>query len=96
MEQLSSMDMKAILHSKRANMFYLEYCRVMQKDGRVLYLTEEKKRKPLLQHSYCQYHCAITWHWHFHYASRYAYVIAISCIGWFLWRGGTPPYGYRG
>ncbi len=43
MEQLSSMDMKAILHSKRANMFYLEYCRVMQKDGRVLYLTEEKK-----------------------------------------------------
>ena len=43
MEQFSSMDMKAILHSKRANMFYLEYCRVMQKDGRVLYLTEEKK-----------------------------------------------------
>lgn len=43
MEQFSPTDMKAILHSKRANMFYLEYCRVMQKDGRVLYLTEEKK-----------------------------------------------------
>jgi len=39
MEQLT--DLKAILHSKRANIFYLEKCRVMQKDGRVLYLTEE-------------------------------------------------------
>ncbi|GBL05194.1 type I-F CRISPR-associated endonuclease Cas1f [Glaciecola sp. KUL10] len=43
MEQLSPSDMKAILHSKRANLFYLEYCRVMQKDGRVLYLTESSK-----------------------------------------------------
>lgn len=42
MEQLS--DLKAILHSKRANMYYLEYCRVMQKDGRVLYLTEAEKQ----------------------------------------------------
>ena len=33
-------DLKAILHSKRANIYYLEKCRVMQKDGRVLYLTE--------------------------------------------------------
>lgn len=40
MEQLS--DLKAILHSKRANIYYLERCRVMQKDGRVLYLTEAK------------------------------------------------------
>ena len=36
-------DLKAILHSKRANIYYLEMCRVMQKDGRVLYLTEAKK-----------------------------------------------------
>ncbi len=42
MEQLNSSDLKAILHSKRANVYYLEYCRVMQKDGRVLYLTEAK------------------------------------------------------
>lgn len=35
-------DLKAILHSKRANIYYLEKCRVMQKDGRVLYLTEAK------------------------------------------------------
>jgi CRISPR-associated protein Cas1 len=40
MEQLT--DLKAILHSKRANIFYVEKCRVMQKDGRVLYLTESK------------------------------------------------------
>ncbi|MEL0636475.1 type I-F CRISPR-associated endonuclease Cas1f [Marinomonas sp. TI.3.20] len=43
MEQFSPSDMKTILHSKRANMYYLEYCRVMQKDGRVLFLTEQKK-----------------------------------------------------
>ena len=43
MEQLT--DLKAILHSKRANIYYLERCRVMQKDGRVLYLTEAKAEK---------------------------------------------------
>lgn len=42
MQVLTSSGMKAILHSKRANMYYLEHCRVMQKDGRVLYLTEAK------------------------------------------------------
>lgn len=41
MEQLT--DLKAILHSKRANIYYIEMCRVMQKDGRVLYLTEAAK-----------------------------------------------------
>ena len=41
MEQLT--DLKAILHSKRANIYYLEMCRVLQKDGRVLYLAEDKK-----------------------------------------------------
>ncbi|WP_440875462.1 type I-F CRISPR-associated endonuclease Cas1f [Thalassotalea sp. PLHSN55] len=42
MKDLSPSDLKTVLHSKRANMYYLEYCRVMQKDGRVLYLTEAK------------------------------------------------------
>jgi CRISPR-associated protein Cas1 len=37
--------LKAILHSKRANIYYLDKCRVMQKDGRVLYLTEEQDNK---------------------------------------------------
>ncbi|CAB5498605.1 CRISPR-associated protein Cas1 [uncultured Gammaproteobacteria bacterium] len=43
MQQLT--DLKAILHSKRANIYYLDKCRVMQKDGRVLYLTEEQDNK---------------------------------------------------
>lgn len=38
-----SSDLKTILHSKRANIYYLQYCRIMQKDGRVLYLTESTK-----------------------------------------------------
>lgn len=38
MKQLTNL--KAILHSKRANIYYLEKCRVMQKEGRVLYLNE--------------------------------------------------------
>ena len=45
MKDLSPSDLKTILHSKRANLYYLEHCRVMQKDGRVLYLTEAKKEK---------------------------------------------------
>lgn len=40
---LEKSDMKMILHSKRANMYYLEKCRVMQKDGCVVYLTQSKK-----------------------------------------------------
>lgn len=41
---LNGTTLKTILHSKRANIFYLEHCRVMQKDGRVLYLTEQPKQ----------------------------------------------------
>ena len=52
MEQLT--DLKAILHSKRANLYYLEHCRVMQKDGRVLYLTEAKN-----ENQYFNYCCRI-------------------------------------
>ncbi len=43
MDDLSPTNLKSILHSKRSNIYFLEYCRVMQKDGRVLYLTEAKK-----------------------------------------------------
>ncbi len=42
MDDFSPSDLKAILHSKRANLYYLEHCRIMQKDGRVLYLKEAK------------------------------------------------------
>lgn len=41
---IDSSELKTILHSKRANIFYLEKCRVLVKDGRVVYLTEEKKQ----------------------------------------------------
>jgi len=43
MEPLSHL--KAILHSKRANIYYIEKARVMQKGGRVVYLTEEAVEK---------------------------------------------------
>lgn len=42
-QQVETVALKAILHSKRANIYYLDKCRVMQKDGRVVYLTEGKK-----------------------------------------------------
>lgn len=45
MKQLDSSGLKAILHSKRANIFVLEHCRVMQKNGRVLYLSEKSDEK---------------------------------------------------
>ena len=40
----SPTDLKTILHSKRANMYYLEHCRVLVNGGRVEYVTDEGKR----------------------------------------------------
>ncbi len=36
-------DLKSILHSKRANLYYLEHCRVLVKGGRVEYVTDAGK-----------------------------------------------------
>lgn len=36
-------DLKTILHSKRANIYYLQYCRVLLNAGRVEYVTDEGK-----------------------------------------------------
>lgn len=44
MEPVSSSDLKTILHSKRANLYYLEHCRVLVNGGRVEYVTDEGKR----------------------------------------------------
>ena len=44
MEQLVSSELKSILHSKRANLYYLEYCRVLVNNGTVEYLTEEENK----------------------------------------------------
>lgn len=41
--EIEASNLKVILHFKRANIYYLEKCRVMQKDGRVFYLTEGKR-----------------------------------------------------
>lgn len=40
---LSPSDLKAILHSKRANIYYLEHCRVLVNGGRVEYVTDAGK-----------------------------------------------------
>lgn len=43
MDGFKSSELKAILHSKRSNIYLLEHCRIMQKEGRVLYLIERSK-----------------------------------------------------
>jgi CRISP-associated protein Cas1 len=44
MPEMTPSDLKTVLHSKRANLYCLEHCRVLVKDGRVEYVTEEGKR----------------------------------------------------
>ena len=44
MPAIASTDLKTILHSKRANIYYLEHCRVLVNGGRVEYVTDEGKR----------------------------------------------------
>ena len=44
MKEINSSSLKTILHSKRANMFYIEHCRVLMNGGRVEYVTEEAKQ----------------------------------------------------
>lgn len=44
MEDLSPSDLKSIMHSKRANLYYLQYCRVLVKGGRVEYVTDAGKQ----------------------------------------------------
>jgi CRISP-associated protein Cas1 len=44
MTDISPSDLKTILHSKRANIYYLEHCRLLVNGGRVEYVTDEGKR----------------------------------------------------
>ncbi|MCD0258715.1 type I-F CRISPR-associated endonuclease Cas1 [Xanthomonas melonis] len=44
MEELSASDLKTILHSKRANIYYLQHCRILVNGGRVEYVTDAGKR----------------------------------------------------
>ncbi len=43
MDNFSPSDLKTILHSKRANLYYLEHCRVLVNGGRVEYVTDQGK-----------------------------------------------------
>lgn len=43
MDDFTPSDLKTILHSKRANLYYLQYCRVLVNGGRVEYVTEAGK-----------------------------------------------------
>ncbi|WP_261817605.1 type I-F CRISPR-associated endonuclease Cas1f [Vibrio gallicus] len=43
MKDFSPSDMKTILHSKRANLYYLQHCRVLVNGGRVEYVTDQGK-----------------------------------------------------
>lgn len=44
MDEISPTSLKSILHSKRANIYYLQHCRVLVNGGRVEYVTDEGKR----------------------------------------------------
>ncbi len=44
MKSIQPSDLKSVLHSKRANLYYLEHCRVLVNGGRVEYVTDEGKR----------------------------------------------------
>lgn len=44
MDELRPGDLKSILHSKRANIYYLQHCRVLVNGGRVEYITDAGKQ----------------------------------------------------
>lgn len=44
MYDISPSDLKTILHSKRANLYYLEHCRVLVNGGRVEYVTDQGRQ----------------------------------------------------
>lgn len=44
MDDISPSDLKTILHSKRANIYYLQHCRVLVNGGRVEYVTDAGKQ----------------------------------------------------
>ena len=41
MDEVPAAKLKTILHSKRANLYYLEHCRVLVNGGRVEYVTDQ-------------------------------------------------------
>ncbi|MGD7069558.1 type I-F CRISPR-associated endonuclease Cas1f [Acetobacter sp. AAB5] len=45
MREISPSSLKTILHSKRANIYYLEYCRLLVNGGRVEYVTDAGRKR---------------------------------------------------
>ncbi len=45
MTEIQAYGLKSVLHSKRANIYYLEHCRILVNGGRVEYVTDEGKRQ---------------------------------------------------
>lgn len=45
MDDLPASDLKTIIHSRRANLYYLEHCRILVNGGRVEYVTEQGKQQ---------------------------------------------------
>lgn len=45
MDDLTPSDLKTIIHSKRANLYYLEHCRVLVNGGRVEYVTDAGRQQ---------------------------------------------------
>ncbi len=43
-KDIASSDLKSILHSKRANIYYLEHCRLLVNGGRVEFVTDQGKQ----------------------------------------------------
>lgn len=44
MEEIKSSDLRSIIHSRRANIYYLEHCRILVNGGRVEYVTDAGKK----------------------------------------------------
>ncbi len=90
MEQLT--DLKAILHSKRANIYYLEKCRVMQKDGRVLYLVEADVEKQYWNISIANTTCILLGTGTSITQAAVRMLATAGVLIGFSGSGGTPPY----
>lgn len=45
LDSIASSDLRSVFHSKRANIYYLEHCRVLVNGGRVEYVTDAGKRQ---------------------------------------------------
>lgn len=45
MEDFTPSDLKTIIHSKRANLYYLEHCRILVNGGRVEYVTDAGRQQ---------------------------------------------------